>query len=86
MPSSNTSNKVFRRPFLNITLQRKIYLMENPNSGKFKNFILFLKGMGMGACDVVPGVSGGTIAFISGIYEVYGTTKQKHFFYEPVGV
>lgn len=32
-------------------------------------FILVLKGMGMGAADVVPGVSGGTIAFISGIYE-----------------
>ena len=30
---------------------------------------LFLKGMGMGAADVVPGVSGGTIAFIVGIYE-----------------
>ncbi len=27
------------------------------------------KGMAMGAADVVPGVSGGTIAFISGIYE-----------------
>lgn len=32
-------------------------------------FILFLKGAAMGAADVVPGVSGGTIAFISGIYE-----------------
>ena len=31
--------------------------------------ILSLKGMAMGAEDVVPGVSGGTIAFISGIYE-----------------
>ena len=30
---------------------------------------LFLKGMGMGAFDIVPGVSGGTIAFITGIYE-----------------
>lgn len=30
-----------------------------------------LKGMGMGAADVVPGVSGGTIAFISGIYEEF---------------
>ena len=30
---------------------------------------LVLKGMGMGAADVVPGVSGGTIAFIVGIYE-----------------
>lgn len=32
-------------------------------------FVLALKGMGMGAADVVPGVSGGTIAFITGIYE-----------------
>ncbi|MGB5699921.1 DUF368 domain-containing protein, partial [Muriicola sp.] len=31
--------------------------------------ILTLKGIAMGAADVVPGVSGGTIAFISGIYE-----------------
>lgn len=31
--------------------------------------LLFLKGMGMGGADVVPGVSGGTIAFITGIYE-----------------
>ncbi len=35
-----------------------------------KDYILIaLKGMGMGAADVVPGVSGGTIAFITGIYE-----------------
>ncbi|MCB0460794.1 MAG: DUF368 domain-containing protein [Flavobacteriaceae bacterium] len=31
--------------------------------------IIFFKGIAMGAADVVPGVSGGTIAFISGIYE-----------------
>ncbi len=31
--------------------------------------LLSLKGVGMGAADVVPGVSGGTIAFITGIYE-----------------
>ena len=31
--------------------------------------LLMLKGMGMGAADVVPGVSGGTIAFIVGIYD-----------------
>lgn len=31
--------------------------------------IITLKGVAMGAADVVPGVSGGTIAFISGIYE-----------------
>lgn len=32
-------------------------------------FVILLKGVAMGAADVVPGVSGGTIAFISGIYE-----------------
>lgn len=31
--------------------------------------VIGAKGMGMGAADVIPGVSGGTIAFISGIYE-----------------
>lgn len=29
---------------------------------------LYLKGIAMGSADVVPGVSGGTIAFITGIY------------------
>ena len=49
------------------------------------------KGIAMGAADVVPGVSGGTIAFISGIYEeliesidnlnfgVFKTWKQEGF-------
>lgn len=32
-------------------------------------FGISLRGIGMGAADVVPGVSGGTIAFITGIYE-----------------
>jgi putative membrane protein len=31
--------------------------------------LLFCKGIVMGAADVVPGVSGGTIAFITGIYQ-----------------
>ena len=30
---------------------------------------VLLRGMAMGAADVVPGVSGGTIAFIAGIYD-----------------
>jgi putative membrane protein len=39
-------------------------------SRKLKDYIVIsLKGLAMGAADVVPGVSGGTIAFISGIYE-----------------
>jgi putative membrane protein len=38
---------------------------------------LYLKGMAMGAADVVPGVSGGTIAFISGIYqELLGSIRN----------
>ena len=42
----------------------------NKDSKSNTNYpILFLKGLIMGACDVIPGVSGGTIAFISGIYE-----------------
>ncbi len=31
--------------------------------------LLFLKGIGMGAANVIPGVSGGTIALVTGIYE-----------------
>ena len=31
--------------------------------------IISFKGLAMGAADAIPGVSGGTIAFISGIYE-----------------
>src|SRR6056297_1255418 len=33
------------------------------------NIILFLKGIIMGLADVIPGVSGGTMALITGIYE-----------------
>ncbi len=37
---------------------------------KFIDYLMIsLKGLAMGAADAVPGVSGGTIAFISGIYE-----------------
>lgn len=35
------------------------------------SLVLFLKGMAMGAADSVPGVSGGTIALISGIYQEF---------------
>lgn len=40
------------------------------STNPFKQYIsVFFKGMAMGAADIVPGVSGGTIAFISGIYD-----------------
>ncbi len=34
-----------------------------------KYLVLFLKGIAMGAANIIPGVSGGTIAFITGIYQ-----------------
>jgi len=35
-----------------------------------KNYLsVFLKGLAMGAANVIPGVSGGTIAFVTGIYD-----------------
>jgi putative membrane protein len=39
--------------------------------------ILYLKGVAMGAADIVPGVSGGTIALITGIYEELITTIKN---------
>jgi putative membrane protein len=33
-----------------------------------KSISIFLKGVLMGVCDLIPGISGGTIAFITGIY------------------
>ena len=34
------------------------------------SFGIFLRGLLMGAADIVPGVSGGTVAFITGIYDM----------------
>jgi uncharacterized membrane protein len=47
-----------------------------------QRFILTAKGFTMGAADIIPGVSGGTIALISGIYEhlitALSTPAPKH--------
>jgi putative membrane protein len=40
-----------------------------PQRTRKQYLALWLKGIVMGAADVVPGVSGGTVAFISGIYD-----------------
>ncbi|MBT0608506.1 DUF368 domain-containing protein [Aequorivita echinoideorum] len=40
-----------------------------PQRNALQYLLVTAKGLAMGAADVVPGVSGGTIAFISGIYE-----------------
>lgn len=42
--------------------------MSNPLSAR-RGLGIFLRGVAMGAADVVPGVSGGTIALITGIYD-----------------
>lgn len=51
-------------------------------------FAVFFRGMAMGAADIVPGVSGGTIALITGIYfrllEALGALPQaviRHLFH-----
>ncbi len=36
-----------------------------------KSFIIFLKGSAMGLADLIPGISGGTIALILGIYKKF---------------
>ncbi|WP_199711904.1 DUF368 domain-containing protein [Alginatibacterium sediminis] len=43
-------------------------------------WMIFVKGLAMGAADVVPGVSGGTVAFITGIYErLLNAIRQINF-------
>lgn len=44
-------------------------------------FILFLKGAVMGFADVIPGVSGGTMALITGIYEELISALES---FEPI--
>ena len=41
-------------------------------------FKLFFKGMLMGVAEIIPGVSGGTIAFITGIYEAKNSPTKKN--------
>ncbi len=40
-----------------------------PDQNGREYLIIFLKGIVMGAADIIPGVSGGTMALITGIYE-----------------
>lgn len=44
--------------------------LKTENKDSAKDLVaVYIKGMAMGAADIVPGVSGGTIALIAGIYE-----------------
>lgn len=49
-------------------------------------FLIFLRGLFMGSADIVPGVSGGTIALITGIYErlISAISSIKFSFIKPL--
>jgi len=50
--------------------------MQSTRSLKNKIFLI-LKGLGMGAANKVPGVSGGVVAFVAGFYEEFIYSLQK---------
>ena len=49
-------------------------------------FLIFIRGVLMGSADIVPGVSGGTIALITGIYAhlIESISKIKFGFIRPL--
>jgi putative membrane protein len=51
-----------------------------------ETFLIFIRGFLMGCADSIPGVSGGTIALITGIYNrlVHGIGKIKFGFVKPL--
>lgn len=59
-----------------------------------KSVILFLKGFFMGIANIIPGVSGGTLAIIMGIYEdfifaishLFSNFKKNMMFLIPIGL
>ncbi len=53
------------------------YLMSDKRNGFNEDFVNGLRGLCMGAADIVPGVSGGTIALILGHYERLVTAIGK---------
>ncbi|GGG57609.1 DUF368 domain-containing protein [Bizionia arctica] len=50
--------------------------MQSTRTFKDKVFLV-LKGLGMGAANKVPGVSGGVVAFVAGFYEEFIYSLQK---------
>ncbi len=65
MKNSKSMNRVSGR-----TLSWKDALFSSPGpSSPREGAVLFFKGICMGSADIIPGVSGGTIALITGIYE-----------------
>jgi len=50
--------------------------MQSTRSFTDKLFLI-IKGLGMGAANKVPGVSGGVVAFVAGFYEEFIYSLQK---------
>lgn len=51
-----------------------------------ESILIFLRGIFMGSADIIPGVSGGTIALITGIYErlVHAISSIRFGFIKPL--
>lgn len=60
----------------------------HPRAGSVRQNRLILSGIGfmMGIADIIPGISGGTVAFIAGIYEqlLASITGLNHLFVKKV--
>jgi putative membrane protein len=52
-----------------ITFAPEFIIFKRTISHPMKNVSFFLKGFAMGTANVIPGVSGGTIALITGVFE-----------------
>ncbi|HLT53194.1 MAG TPA: DUF368 domain-containing protein, partial [Flavobacteriaceae bacterium] len=50
--------------------------MQSTRTFKDRLFLV-LKGLGMGAANKVPGVSGGVVAFVAGFYEEFIYSLQR---------
>ncbi len=59
------------------TPDSKEIALHQPNRSIKDYLLILLKGLCMGAADVVPGVSGGTIAFITGIYDEWLSSLKR---------
>ena len=73
MSGSNSSSKIYRiTGAINLPnlYGGSVSMNDQQKASRIPvSFLTFLKGLAMGAADIVPGVSGGTIAFITGIYQ-----------------
>lgn len=56
------------------------------NFNFYEALLIFVRGLLMGSADIVPGVSGGTIALITGIYDklIYSISKINFKFIKPL--